>query len=200
MPSTLRHLVWFDVGTGAWIGEWCGRVPAPVIPAALIGDARLLLVNEWLQQTQRLITPSGSPYQVRAQAWDLDAWDDCPTGGAVCLDVTMYGWPVGDFVWAQFDGVDRILDFRESRRYLQLTPATLTLDANTESARPVRSLPEKCVLDITGTPLEPFYGRLFGRVVRRGGALALEGGPPDAGCSPLVQHALEAARVDLEPA
>ena len=133
-----------------------------------------MLLNEWTQQTQSRITPNGSPYPMTAQAWDLDAWDDCPPGGAVCLDVTMYGWPVGDFFWALFDGVDRLLDFREQRAYLELTPTTAILDASVRSTRPMRSTPHKLVADVTGTPLEPWIDRLHGRLVRRGGRIMFE--------------------------
>lgn len=189
-----RHLAWFNVQTGAYIGEWQGLVPTPLLPPSLIGDARLMVLNEWLQQVQRVITPSGSPYPVTWQSWDLDAWDDCPDGGAVCLDVTMYQWPVGDFVWAQFDDVDRRLDFREMRKYLEITTSTLMLDANHASPRPVRSTPDKAVIDITGTPLGQLHGRLFGRLVKRDGTVRLEGHPHIG-----VQRVLEAARVDLTP-
>ena len=174
MSKVLRHLAWFNVETGGWIGEWQGAVPAPVIPPALIGDARLMLLNEWLQQVQRGITPFASAYPPTAQAWDLDAWDDCPPGGAVCLDVTMYNWPVGDFYWAVFDGVDRLLDFREMRAWLELTPATAILDASVRSPRQVRSMPQKLVADVTGTPLEPWIDQLHGRLVRRDGRIVFE--------------------------
>ena len=107
-----RHFAWFRVDTGGWIGEWAGQVPAPRIQPSLVGNARIAVLNEWTQQIQRGITPFGSAYQTDAKAWNLDAWDDCPPGGAVCLDVTLYHWPVGDFQWACFDGVDRVTDFR----------------------------------------------------------------------------------------
>lgn len=173
-----RHFAWFRAETGAWIGEWRGRVPAPAIPPVAIGHARQMLLNDWTQQTQRLITPTRSPYEMQSQAWDLDAWDDCPAGGAVCLDVTMYGWPVGDFAWAIFDGVDRLLDFRQMRTCLQVTPATVTLDAVARSPRPIRSTADKLIGDITGTSLEPFADHLFGRFVRRQGRIVFE---PSAG-------------------
>ena len=171
MSGSLRHLAWYGVETGAYIGEWQGHVPAPLVPPTLIGEARMMLLNEWTQQMQARITPSGSPYPMTAQAWDLDAWDDCPDGGAVCLDVTMYNWPVGDFVWSVFDGVDRLLDFREMRAYLELTPATATLDVSLHSPRPVRATPQKLVADVTGTPLEPWIDRLHGRLARRDGRI-----------------------------
>ena len=169
-----RHFAWFRMQDGQWIGEWTGHVPSPTVPASLIGDARLMLLNEWTQQTQRGITPFASAYETTAQAWDLDAWDDCPPGGAVCLDVTMYNWPVGDFVWAVFDGVDRLGDFREMRTYLQLTPATAMIDAVAKSPRPIRDKPTKLIADITGTSLEPFAERLMGRLVRRDGRIVFE--------------------------
>lgn len=171
---TERHFAWFRQEDGRWIGEWQGRVPAPVVPPSLTGEARLMVLNEWLQQVQRGITPFASAYATSAQAWDLDAWDDCPPGGAVCLDVTMYNWPVGDFSWSVFDGVDRLLDFREMRTYLQLTPATATLDASLHSPRPVRSMPQKLVADVTGTPLAPWIDQLHGRLVRRDGRIVFE--------------------------
>ena len=179
----LRHFAWFRQDTGQWIGEWAGRVPAPVIPASLIGEARLMLLNEWTHCVQRYITPHGSPNEPQAQAWDLDAWDDCQPGGAVCLDVTMYGWPVGDFYWAVFDGVDRLLDFREMRVWLQLSPATAMLDASVRSQRPVRSTSQKLIADITGTPLEPWIDQLHGRLVKCDGRIVFEPfqpGLPDA--------------------
>lgn len=171
---TDRHLAWFRVDDGFWLGEWAGRVPAPMVPPSVIGDARLMLLNEWVQQTQRLITPSGSPYEMRSQVWDRDAWDDCPAGGAVCLDVTLYGWPVGDFYWSVFDGVDRLLDFREMRAFLQLSTETLWLDANVRSPRPIRSTPAKVIGDVTGTPLAPWIGRLHGQFVKRDGRIVFQ--------------------------
>lgn len=192
----LRHFIWFRVETSEWIGEWQGRVPEPQVPLSLIGEARLQVVNAWQQQIQRAITPSGSPYLMTAQAWDLDAWDDCPPGGAVCLDVTMYGWPVGDFQWACFDGVDRLLDFREMRAYLEVTPQTAQLDASVRSPRQVFSTPQKLVADVTGTPLEPFVEQLWGRFVRRDGRIVFE---PVAGSQlpEAIVHSLTDRNPDL---
>ena len=190
-----RHFAWFNVESGAWIGEWLGTVPAPSVPPSLIGDARLMLLNEWQQQVQRMITPSGSPYVMCEQVWDLDAWDNCPDSGAVCLDVTLYQWPVGDFYYAIFDGVDRILDFREMRTFLQMTPARATLDAHTKSPRPVRSTPTKLVVDITGTPLEPWVDRLDGQFVKRDGRIVFE--PSRAGLPDAVSLSLTDRNPDL---
>lgn len=175
-----RHFAWFRQETGQWLGEWAGQVPAPVLPPSVIGDARLLLLNEWTQQTQSRITPTGSPYAMTAQAWDLDAWDDCPAGGAVCLDVTLYLRPVGDFFWAVFDGVDRLLDFRETRTFVQMSTETLCLDASVRSDRPVRSTAAKRVADVTGTPFEPWADRLRGSFVKRDGRIVFEPDAPGA--------------------
>lgn len=175
---TRRHFTWFNVEDGRWIGEWNGFVPAARVPHTLVGDGRTLALNEWVQQTQRLITPAGSPYRMSEQVWDMDAWDDCPAGGAVCLDVTKHDWPVGDFVWAVFEGVDRLLDFREMRTFIQVTPSTGFLDATAESGRPVRSKPSKLVADISGTSLQPFARLLTGgQFVRRDGRIVFRPAP-----------------------
>ena len=192
-----RHFAWFDTETGGYMGEWTGRVPAPVVPPSVTGEARVVLLNAWLHQVQSVITPSGSPYETDAEAWDLRAWDACPNGGAVCLDVTMYRWPCGDFVYAVFDGVDRLLDFREMRTYLQVTPLLATLDATVRSARPIRSTAQKLIADVTGTPLEPFAGQLFGRFVRQGGRLVFE--PTMPGLPEAVVLSLTDRNDDLAP-
>lgn len=191
---TDRHFAWFCVETGQWLGEWAGRVPAPVLPSSVLGDARLMLLNEWAQQTQSRITPSGSPYQMHAQAWDMSAWDDCPVGGAVCLDVTMYGWPVGDFFWAVFDGVDRRLDFRETRTFLEMSTDRLRLDASVRSARPVRATDAKRIADVTGTALEPWFGRLHGQFVKRDGRIVFAPDNPHA-----LPEAVTASLTDRNP-
>ena len=190
-----RHFAWFRVDDGGWIGEWRGTVPAPVVPPAVIGDSRLMLLNTWTQQTQRGITPWASAYPTIAQAWNLDAWDDCPPGGAVCLDVTLYNWPVGDFQWACFDGVDRVLDFRELRTYLEITPQTAMLDASVRSPRQVFSTPQKLVADVTGTPLAPYVGHIYGRFARRDGRIVFLPGP---GCS--LPEAIVRSLTDGNPA
>lgn len=171
MRTCRRHLAWFDTATGGWLGEWDGALPVPVVPATLTGDARMQVMNAWLQRVQGAITPSGSPYVVEAQAWDLAAWDACADGAAVCLDVSLYGWPVGDFRWACFDQVDGLVDFREWRVYLEVQRQTARLDVNLRSPRQVSSTPERVIVDVTGTPLAPHVGRLFGRFERRDGRI-----------------------------
>ena len=187
----IRHFAWFHATAGHWIGEWRGRVPAPALPAGVIGEARLALLNAWQQKIQRAISPDGSPYAADAQAWNLDAWDNCAAGAAVCLDVTIYLWPVGDFQWARFDGVDRVLAFPEARDYLQIAANTLQLDVNSRSGRPIRSTAQKAVIDITGSPLAALHGRLFGRLIKRDGVIRVEG------LELPIQGALEAHGGDL---
>lgn len=192
----IRHFAWFRQDNGRWIGEWCGRVPAPDVPLGLVGDARLTLVNAWLQEVQRGITPFASAHPMIEQAWDHDAWDDCPDGGAGCFDVTLYRWPVGDFIWAMFDGVDQLLDFRQMRTYIEVTPETAQLDVNAQSPRPIRSVLTKLIADITGTPLEPFAGRLFGRFCRRDGRIVFV--PTGAGSE--LPEAVTLSLTDQHPA
>lgn len=189
VSTVTRHLAWFAVETGTWIGEWCGTVPAPVVPPSVSGDARLLRLNAWLQELQSYITPDGSPYEMESQAWDLQRWDACPVGGAVCVDVTTHGWPVGDFRWATFNVVDRRLTFSESHLYLQVSTDTLQLDVNHTSGRPVQTTDTKLVADVTDTAFAPWHGQLFGRFVSKGGRLVFL--PRDPGRFPeIVSHAV----------
>lgn len=84
------------------------------------------------------------------------------------LDVTAFGWPVGDHVWHRWDDTRRFLDWPEARihRFIELDRQSLAVMAQQESHRPVRSsIPGRVVIDITGTPLEAFHGDLIGRFV-----------------------------------
>lgn len=172
--NTFRHLAWFLLETGQCLGEWSGRLPFPTVPIAG-GEARTLALNAWLHEAQRLITPNGSPYPMTAQAWNLKAWDACLPGEAVCLDVTQYQWPVGDFVWSVFDGVDRLLDLRDMRIFLQVVPQTGIIDCYGESGRPMRDTPTKLIADVTGTEFEPWAQQILGgRFVRRDGRIVFD--------------------------
>ncbi len=183
-----RHFAWFRLDGGRWLGEWAGHVPATVMPIGLIGNARLHVLNEWLQHVQRGISPCASRYEMRAQSWDVDGWENCPSGGAVCLDVTLYGWPVGDFRWAIFDGVDRFLDFRDMRTYLELSASTIQIDVTARSARPIRSTDTKRIADITGTVFESWIDRLRGQFIKRDGRIIFV--PSDAGVPEGILHQL----------
>lgn len=102
---------------------------------------------------------------------DLEAWDACPPDGAVCLDVTQFGWPVGDHVWHVWDDTSRLLDWPESsvHKFIEINLDTLEVVANHSSHRPVRdAVPRQHVFDITGTPYEQFHGQIWGRFVWRG--------------------------------
>lgn len=107
-----------------------------------------------------------------------------PAPGEVGLDVTHIGWPVGDFCYCRFDSVDRMLDWGPPRYYIQIHDREII--ANQESHRPIYG---EGILDITGTALEPFHGRLFGRLTRVDGRWRL------ASTAPLP--ALAEAELDL---
>jgi hypothetical protein len=158
---------------GAWQREWAGLVPAPEVPSTLVGDARLRWLCDWQQQV--------------APAED----------GEVGIDVTALRWPVGDLCWHRFDAVRRDLYCPEPHLFIQIARDTRMVDVNCESGRPVASTPERLVLDITGTPLEPFYGHLFGQLVTRGGRIALEPTADEMTVPADVRPALCAATDDL---
>jgi len=121
-----------------------------------------------------------------------------PTPGEVGLDVTQFGYPVGDFCWMTFDEVDRRLEWRTMHKFIQINRATWEIDANNKSPRPVRSTPEKIVIDVTGTALAPFYGSLHGQLTHENGRWILTGAP--AHVSDGIQHALDAGSVDIHAA
>lgn len=170
------HLAWFlrrsvreDVGQ--WIGEWAGYVSAPHEPILRrSGDARLRALDRWTHDVQRLITPYGSAWETVDSTWDANRYESCPEGGAVCLDVTRFGWPVGDHVWHSWDDLHRSLDWPEAsgHRFIEIDVATLRVVAQQHSHRPVRdAVPGQKVFDITGTPFERAWGGIHGRFVRR---------------------------------
>ena len=163
MRSIFIHLAWFNREDGGWIGEWAGHLPAPELPLGLIGESRILALNVWQQEHQRYITPDGSPFPMHDQLWDRNRWDECPAGGAVCLDVTRFAWPVGDHVWHHFDERTLSLDWPESsgQRFIQLDN-TMTVHGLLHSHRPARSVAGRTILRITGTSLNPFWSELMG--------------------------------------
>ena len=141
---TTRHIAFFRQSDGAWVREWEGQVPVPAFDPALIGDARLAALNGWQQQ----VIPA-----------EL---------GEIGLDVTHLGWPVGDFCYCTFDPVTRILDWGPDRFYVEIDIMMLEVVANQRSHRPLRAAdPRRHVIDITGTPWEPFHGQIFGRFVQQ---------------------------------
>lgn len=172
MGTCVQHFAWFDRGLGHWIGEWAGEVPVPLIPLDALGEDRLRQMNAWQQAVQAQITPDGSPFHLHDQVWDRVAWDACPSGGAVCLDVARFGWPVGDHRWHVWNDTARLLDWPESstHRFIEVRMDTLEVVANWASNRPLRpSVPGQGVFDITGTPLAMYHGAIFGRFAHSGG-------------------------------
>lgn len=195
---TLRHLAWFHLD-GHWLGEWRGRVPSPPVHLlAQMGEGRAIGLNAWLQETQHLITPLGSPYPVEAHLWDEAAWDACEEGSAVCLDVTHLGWPVGDQYWHRWNALDQTIESPVNRLHIQVDRATRRLDANQTSSRPIRSSAAKAMLDVTDTPLAPFHGDLLGPVVRRDGRWTLPSAKPEI--STAIDDALAATENAVETA
>ena len=196
---TLRHLAWFRLEDGNWLGEWKGHLPPP--PAHLlaqIGDARTIGLNAWLQDAQRMITPEGSPYETHEHCWDLAAWDDCPTGGAVCVDVTKFNWPLGDQYFHEWNTLDAGIEYPETRKYIQVDRKSRQIDANQSSSRFVRPTSEKGILDITGTALEKFYGDITGKLSNENGRWVLTGAPTHVAEG--IQHALDGGAVDIREA
>jgi len=169
-----RHFAFFRQDDGTCTREWSGPVPEPEIDPLLVGDARLAALNAW-QQTVAPAEP-----------------------GEVGLDVTFIGWPVGDFCYCVFDAVGRRLEWGPERYYIEINTTTLEIVANTQSHRPIRdAVPGQHVIDITGTCLEPYHGRIFGTVVRRGDTWGLDPVRDTDVIPATVQRQLEAARLDL---
>jgi hypothetical protein len=168
----IRHLTFFRAEDGQWLGEWQGEVPAPPINVlSLVGDQRTLALNAWLHETQQMITPSGSPYPMIDEAWDLDAWNDCPEHGAVCVDTSSYNWPVFHQRFHLWNAIDQGIEYPDSRHYLQIDTRRREIVANTTSSRPIRASvgnPDTTILDITGSSLQEFHGSLLGPLDRHG--------------------------------
>lgn len=165
----LLHLAWFSRYTGCWIGEWCGYVPSPQITPTLSPAQHAHALQDWQQSIACRITPDGAPFDTLESAWDGDQWEECPSGGAVCLDVTRFGWPVGDHQWSVWNDAHRSLDWGDYHQFLQIGMATLRIEANQSSHRPIRGTAQHRVFDITGLPIAKFHGRLFGQFVWNGG-------------------------------
>ena len=194
-----RHLTWWRVEDGQWLGEWKGHLPPP--PSHLLaqtGDARNIGLNAWLQDKQQMITPSGSPYDVSEQCWDITAWRDCPDGGAVCVDVSRFGWPVGDQYFHEWNTLDAGIEYPDERKYIQIDRATQSIDGNCRSSRFIRPTAEKAQLDITGTLLASFHGSITGKLSNENGRWMLADAP--AHIAGGIQQALDDGAVDIQEA
>lgn len=159
-----RHFAWFRRDTGAWLGEWQGPLPPPRVPTWCTGGLRAWLLNRWQQRVQAAALRGAYP---GASIADREAFAACPVGGAVCLDVTACGFPLGDHRWHVWDDHARSLEAPQCHTFLTIDRATGSIVANQRSTRPLIPQPAHVVLDITDTPLERHYGDIWGRVVRR---------------------------------
>lgn len=176
--SCYVHLAWFlrrASPGGQWIGEWAGYAPMPhETILRRHGEARCRALDQWTHAVQRYITPEGAAWPTVEAIWNADRYEACPTGGAVCLDVTRFGWPVGDHVWHRWDDITRELGWPDAsgHRFLEIDVPTLLVLGQVHSHRPVRDavLGQK-VFDITGTPFEWAWGGIHGRFVRRDNGL-----------------------------
>jgi hypothetical protein len=195
----MRHLCWFRLEDGQWLGEWRGHLQSPPTHLlAQVGDARAIGMNAWLQDAQRLITPSGSPYETHDHCWDLSAWDDCPAGGAVCVDVTRFNWPLGDQYFHAWNTIDAGIEYPSERKYIQLDRASRAIDVNQTSSRAIRPTAEKALLDITGTALEPFHGHITGKLSNTNGRWVLTGAP--AHVADGIQYSLDTGQTKIDDA
>lgn len=158
MEMIERHFAFFDRVKGCWLGEWRGVVPSPDIPLAITGDARLGFMDQWQQR----VTQNLHRFKVDAAIFDQPAFDACPKDGAVCLDVTRFGWPVGDHIWHKWNDVDRFLDWGDDHTFIEIDTGQRQIVANQKSHRPIRSSQGRCIIDITGTALASYYGSIFG--------------------------------------
>jgi len=172
----------------------------------------MTMLNEWLHQVQSHITPFGSPYQVDAQEWDIDAWDNCAAGGAVCVDVSLSGWPTGDFRYYTLD-VDQaipklspgpyrtFIEVRHDGRILSNVGADRPLDSVKPFNPVTQQFLDQTPLDVTGTALERFHGYIFGEFKRNeNGRMALvpnEDLGLDVAESESMQRSLPEASMDL---
>lgn len=136
----IKHFVFFR--NGKWIREWKGLVEEPKISYYLTGESREMALNAWATKVS------------------------CPEPGEIGLDVTHIDWPVGDFCYCTFDESNRTLDWGPLRYYIEVNLDTLKIISNTISHRPIHDeIPNQHVIDITGTDLEQFHGKLFGRFI-----------------------------------
>lgn len=200
-----RHFAWFRRHEGDWMGEWAGYVPLPDISPRLRGDARADALEKWQTGLSRGISPIESAYATIDQEWHHARWNACPSGGAVCLDVTEFLWPVGDRRYHTYVEIAQLLDnWTAIRRSLSFKlgddPDVLTISAAGVSTRPTRdAVPGKTVRDITDTPLEAVHEQLVGaRVVRLRSGWVLEPAKMSSLGRLQGQKALDAARVDLD--
>src|SRR5262245_43220931 len=103
-----RHFAYFSQESGQLTRERAGHVPAPALPVTLVGEARLMALNQW--------------------ATDVSE----PEPGETGLDVTALQYPLGDFIWAEFDAIDRRLHWPTMHRFLVFDRVSGLLSGRTE--------------------------------------------------------------------
>ena len=161
-----RHFAWFHRHTGLWLAEWRGDIPSHGIPHSVVGDERIRRLNAWQQHWVQRLGECETLDEVR----EAERWDACRPGEAVCLDVTQFGWPIGDHIWHVWNDTDRRIDWPESSTHLfvEVDVPTLRVVANQRSHRPIRdAVVGQHVIDITGTPWAAYHGQIWGRFVWR---------------------------------
>lgn len=179
----LRHFAFFDVRAVQMMDR----------------DGHAFAGCAWVREAKGEVEPPDGPA-------DPD-WQDRVSGrqpGEICLDVTSFDYPLGDFCWMVYrpydatePGTRGLLDSPMDHTFVQVNRHTLDIVANSRSPRPIRSTDDVLVVDVTGTPLEALYGRMFGRL-RGGRFVPASGRPalPDAACDAL---AASLATLDSHP-
>lgn len=156
------HLAWFQRQPSRWLGEWAGYLPHPGREVLTDEDTR----HHWLTVCAGHIGPGGAAYATDEDQWDVEAWEACPPGGAVCVNVTAQGWPVGDYCYHRWDELQQDVVLGPMRQYIEVRTDTLDVVANQASPRPLRdAVSGQRVFDITGSPLAAFHGHIWGRFV-----------------------------------
>lgn len=168
--AVYRHFAWFHRLEGHWLAEWAGHVPSPDINPTLIGESRLMALNQWQQEVIKSIF-LGECDELQSIV-DVMSWDACEPEGAVCLDVTQFNWPVGDHRWHEWNDVSHSLDWKQARKFIEIEPldsCTMRIVANQSSHRPVRAATQnRRIGDVTELPFSKHHGNLFGLFVKQG--------------------------------
>ena len=190
--SIYVHLVWFHDRHGHWLAEWAGYVPEPS------GGS---FDNEWLHHVQADISPD---LTIAAEI-DADAWDACKAGGAVCLEVSKFAWPVGDQRYHRWNRLHRMIDWPDVsvHKYIEVDTQKRNIIANQSSHRPIRdAVINQRILDITGTPLARLHGSLWGSFLWTGDRWRFVPRDPDGRLITEAQHRLlteASSEMDLCP-
>lgn len=135
-----RHFAFFRQDTGEYIREIEIDAAMPYINPRLSKEIRQHILDSWATEISE------------------------PKENEIGLDVTQFDYPLGDFCWMVFDPVSRMLDWPNMHTFIEINRKTGMIFANVQSPRPVRSTENTLIIDITGTPFEQYYGKIFGPV------------------------------------